>query len=46
VLYDQVFEGLEQLPLAFKDMEERKAWGKAYVKHPQGQSRASARARL
>ena len=34
VLYDQKYEGLEDMPAALQDMWDRKAWGKAIIKIP------------
>ncbi|KAH8906195.1 NAD(P)-binding protein [Coniochaeta sp. PMI_546] len=31
VVYDEVYKGLESVPRALKDLEERKVWGKAVV---------------
>lgn len=31
-VYDQVFDGLDTLPAALKDLQDRKTWGKVVVR--------------
>lgn len=37
MVYDEVYQGLESVPRALKDLEERKVWGKAVVMVDDGQ---------